>query len=238
MNFLKQLPIKYIGELHNVKLINFSVEMDEVKDLVPAGIKIRDFNGRAMISMVDVMLKNMHPSFVPENFHFDYRHIAFRLLVDDSAANTEGSKGIYFLRSFTDKPMIVKGGKWLTNYNLETAELIAFENMLEIKQGAHYLDYAFHDKVPAERNEVLKGTISVLDRAYSLNGNSVQYIRILREKWPLEWISCYHFQTNFFKTAQLEGAFKVNEVINYQWLPPEDVNASGLTDMNILNAGI
>lgn len=225
MNFLKQLPIKYIGELHNVKLINFSVEFSELRELVPSGIKIRNVNGRALISMVDVMLKNMHPSFVPKQLHFDYRHIAFRLLVDDSEYNNGESKGIYFLRSFTDKPLIVQGGNWLTNYKLETAELITFENMLELKQGENYLNYAFKDKPPALKNESLKQNIAALDRAYSMNGNDLQFVKIVREKWPIEWIDCYHFQTNFFKTAQLEGAFKVNEVINYQWLPAENVFA-------------
>lgn len=223
MNFLKQIPIKYIGELHEVKLINFSVDMEELNGPIPPAVKVRNFNGRALISMVDVRLKNMHPSFVPRQIHFDYRHIAFRLLVDDGEYNNGESKGIYFLRSFTDRPLIVQGGNWFTNYKLETAELIAFENMLELKQGDSYLNYAFKDKQPKEKNEKLKKDIAALDRAYSMNGPELQFIKIVREKWPLEWIDCYHFQTNFFKTAQLEGAFKVNEIINYQWLPAENV---------------
>ncbi|MCW3084947.1 MAG: hypothetical protein JWP12_2313 [Bacteroidetes bacterium] len=223
MSILKNIPIKYKGELHDVKLINFSVDMEEVKNSVPKGIRILDVEGRAMISMVDVQLKNMHPTFVPEQFCFNYRHIAFRLLVDDSEYSGE-PKGIYFLRSFTNKPLIVQGGKWFTNYNLETAELESFENMLELKQEDNFLNYAFRDRSPVVKNESLKRTIGNIDRAYSLNGKQLQFVQILREKWPIEWIDCYHFQTNFFKTAQVECAFKVAETIHYQWLPPQNVN--------------
>ena len=52
MNLLKRLPIQYKGELHDVRLINFSVAMEEIMGKVPANIKVRDFNGRAMISVI------------------------------------------------------------------------------------------------------------------------------------------------------------------------------------------
>ena len=222
MSFLKNIPIRYIGELHDVKLVNFSVAMEEVKPLVPENIRILELDGRAMISMVDVQLENMHPAFIPERISFRYRHIAFRLLVDDSRLNGGESKGIYFLRSFTDRPLIVQGGKWLTNYNLETARLESFENMLELKQNDKFLNYAFRDRQPKEKNSALKQRIGAIDRAYSMNGKKLQFVRIMREKWPIEWIDCYHFQTNFFSTAVFEGAFKVNEVIHYEWLPAQD----------------
>ena len=73
MNLLKRLPIHYKGELHDVRLVNFSVPIEEVVELVPANINVRNFNGRAMISMVDVKLKNMRPVAFPF-IRFKYRH--------------------------------------------------------------------------------------------------------------------------------------------------------------------
>ena len=122
MSLLKRIPIHYKGELHDVRLINFSVEMEEVLDKIPPMIKIRNFGGRAMISMVDVKLKNMRPAGMPL-LHFNYRHLAFRLLIDDSRNNHGVNKGIFFFRSFTDKPFIVFGGTLMTDYNLETAKI-------------------------------------------------------------------------------------------------------------------
>lgn len=214
-----------MGELHEVKLVNLSVDISEVENLVPAGIRVRNFNGRAIISLVNVMLKNMHPSFVPEAFGFNYRHVAFRLLVEDSHLNDGQSKGIYFLRSFTDKPMIVLGGQLLTDYNLENAQLTCTESMLELKQGDKFLTYALDESVIPQKNEELFKVIGSIDRAYSVLGNDLRMVRIMREKWPIEPVECYHFQTNFFITARLEGAFKVNEVIHYQWLPPQNVTS-------------
>lgn len=221
MNILKQLPIQYTGELHNVQLINFSVEKKEIESLIPWKIHLRDYNGRALISMVNVQLKHMHPTFLPSMIQFSYRHVAFRVLIDD-ATYTGGKKhGIYFLHSFTDNPLIAQGGKWFTSYNLETADLIATPQFLTLKQNDRFLNYVLDQETPCTIDTQLYEEVSQIDRAYSMMNNIVYKTQIMREKWPIEWIHCSHFQTNFFETARLEGAFQVREKIDYKWLAAE-----------------
>lgn len=220
MNLLKRIPIHYKGELHDVRLINFSVAMEEVKDKVPANIKVKAFNGRALISMVDVKLKNMRPVFVPSFFNFNYRHVAFRLLVEDSIYNEGISKGIFFYKSFTDKSFIVAGGKLLTDYNLEAAHISENNKEVAISQGKYHVKYCVEDTVSSS-NEYLKNTIGALDRAYSVLGNTIRVTQIQREKWPIQSVKCSGFENTFFKTAKLEGAFRVFETIYYEWLPPK-----------------
>lgn len=224
MKLLKRIPISYKGELHEVKLINFSVERQEVESFVPWKIRIRDFGGRAMISIVNVLLKNMHPSFLPESLHFSYRHIGFRLLVDDAHWNDGLTrKGIFFIKSFTDKPWVVQGGHLMTDYNLQLAKIICTPQLLALKSGEKFLNYSFEEDHPGPANPGLKQTIGLLDRAYSVLDGQIRVTEIQREKWPLEEINCYHFQTNFFRTARLEGAFKVTQTIPYQWIPPRAI---------------
>ncbi|MES2734343.1 MAG: DUF2071 domain-containing protein [Bacteroidota bacterium] len=223
MNLLKKIPIRYFGELHEIKLVNFSVEKSEVESLVPWNLVVRDFNGRAMISIVNVALKHMHPSFMPERLHFNYRHIGFRLLLEDSFRNNDGqNKGIFFLKSFTDQPLIAAGGQWMTDYNLELADMIATDDMLALKQGDHFLNYVL-DEQPPKPSGNLQTTIGALDRAYSVMGGQVRMVQIQREKWPIEEVNCAYFKTDFFKTARLEGAFRVQETIYYEWTPPQNV---------------
>lgn len=222
MNLLKRLPITYKGELHDVRLINFSVAKEEIRGKVPASIKVRDFKGRAMISMVDVKLKNMRPVAFPL-VRFDYRHIAFRLLVDDNQYNGGANKGIFFLRSFTDKPLIVFGGKLMTDYNLETASIRQDDNEVTIVQGDNKIEYCLDD-LPPMPNPALTHTIGALDRAYSIFGDSIRVTQIQREKWPIQIVNCNRFENTFFHSAKFEGAFRVNETIYYNWLPPKKVH--------------
>lgn len=218
MSILKRLPVHYKGELHDVRLINFSVDKNEILAHVPAHIKVRDFNGRAMISMVDVKLKNMRPVAVPFA-RFNYRHVAFRLLVDDSQYNNGPNKGIFFFRSFTDKPFIVFGGQLMTDYNLELATIQEKENEVVVAQSDKHVRYSLSD-TSTSADPQLKNIIGALDRAYSVLGNDVRVTQIQREKWPIQAMDCNAFENTFFKTAKFEGAFRVLETIYYDWLPP------------------
>jgi hypothetical protein len=223
MNFLKRIPVHYKGELHDVRLINFSVAMDEIRARVPAHISIRNFNGRAMISMVDVKLKHMRPVILPF-LGFDYRHVAFRLLIDDGQYNDGLNKGIYFYRSFTDKPLIVTGGRLFTDYNLEQGSIHENDNATAVFQGNQFVKYRLGNlsQVP---NPELQNTIGALDRAYSVLGDRTRVTQIQREKWPIQLVDCTEFETTFFKSAKLEGAFRVLETIYYDWLPPRFIVA-------------
>lgn len=219
MRLFKKLPFSWKGELHDVRLVNFSVPGEEVRTHVPANIKIRLINGRAMISMVDVKLKNLRLAGMPSFCSFSYRHLAFRLLVDDRALNNGNCKGIYFLKSFCDKPLIAYGGGIFTDYRLGKALIFERSGLLTIDQGAKHLRY--HPGGPCEANLDLQGTIGMLDRAYSGDGENILVTQIMREKWPLQSFTCKDFYTNFFRDARLEGTFRVPEVIYYTWLPPK-----------------
>jgi uncharacterized protein YqjF (DUF2071 family) len=221
MSFLKKIPIHYKGELHDVRLVNFSVEMREVIDKVPPFIKIRDFEGRALISMVDVKLKNMRPKQFPF-LRFNYRHVAFRLLVDDSRYHGGLNKGIFFLQSFTNQSLIIKGSNLLTDYNLQSAKLEEHDDQVDIAQGEKYVRYRIGKEVISHDGSLMR-TIGALDRAYSVVGNRLRVTVIQREKWPLQRVACGDFENTFFESAKLEGAFRVFDTIYYDWLPPKDV---------------
>jgi len=223
MNLLKRIPVHYRGELHDVRLINFSVDMNEILPMIPHHIKPRNFNGKAMISMVDVKLKNMRPVFLPF-LRFNYRHVAFRLLVDDSVYNGGVSKGIFFLRSFTDRNIVVTGGSLMTAYNLEFARISEGDNEVVISQGANRVRYVLQRETVVPDSK-LKETIGVLDRAYSVLDDTIRVTQIQREKWPIEQVACDGFENTFFSTARFEGAFRVNETIYYDWFPPKRISA-------------
>jgi hypothetical protein len=228
MDFLKKIPIRYTGELHQVRLINFSVDKEEVMPWVPEGIQIRDYKGRALISMVNVKLRNMKPGFLPDALSFNYQHIGFRLLIDDAAYSQGMQKGIYFIRSFTDKVLMALGGSLLTNYKLEKADINDSFDGFCLKQGNQFLKYRFTAKPEYQLEDRLKENVASVDRAYSYIGEQLMRVQIMRDRWPVRWIGCEGFETNFFKTARLEGAFEVAGMIPYEWLPPKPVEPCAL----------
>jgi hypothetical protein len=218
MNFLKKLPITFTGELHKIRLINFSVSESEVEPFVPVGLEAVLIEGKAVISMVNVQLRNMKMKTSMSPFKFNYRHVGFRLLVKD--ADGAINRSIFFIRSFTDKPLMTFGGRILTDYRLENAKFSESDDDFTMTQGNKFLSYSVDKNEPPDNHE-LKKIIQVLDRAYSICEGKIRVVQIQREKWPLESIRVKNFQTNFFESAKLLGGFMVNEVIHYTWLPPQ-----------------
>lgn len=225
-SILKKIPIEYIGELHDIRLIQFSVEKEEIMDRLPSSLKVRDINGRALISMVDVKLKKMRPSFFPSFFYFGYRHIAFRLLIEDKKYSGDlTDKGIFFYQSFTNKSLISLGGNLFTDYNMSKASIDEKNNQTIVRLKDKQVSYTIENEISLmdEKTSSMQKIIGSLDRAYAVRGNEVMMTLIQRQKWPIQPVKCIHFENSFFKTAKFECAFRVFEIIHYHWLVPKPV---------------
>lgn len=212
--------MKFNGELHNVKLINFSVDIEEILSMVPKNLKIFVHQGKAIISMVDVQLKSMHLSWFPV-FKFNYRHIGFRLLLDDRRwSSLQEPKGIYFLKSFSEKKVLNFFGNIMANYKLSGARITESYDAFALEQNDNYIHYALDPFAKPNVDKTLFKYIKRIDRAYGINNGLVEITKITRKDWPIKPVKCYHFATNFFRSAKFLGAFKVDEVIKYQWNNP------------------
>lgn len=223
---LKSPGLQFQGELHDITLINFSIEPEEVREALPQPLELRLFNGRALISMVDVCLRNMRAKGPLGSFRFDYQHIGFRLLVKDFQWNADNENhGIFFLDSFTDRNLMVLGGKLFSNYRLSKAHLHQLPQGLDLEQGNRFLHYDYSSPIKAQNPNgiALQNTIALIDRAWAVENEKLYKTQIVREKWPLEAVQCNRFETNFFETAQLEGVFRVPETIDYKWLAAEPI---------------
>jgi hypothetical protein len=229
MRWLKTLPVGYRGELHDVELVQFSLDFEEAARALPAPLVPRRIAGRALVSLVNVHLRRMRPAFLPGLVSFSYRHVAFRLLLDDRELDPEGvGRGVFFVRSFTDRALLAHAGNLLTHYRLTPAELEVDPRGLAVREGGHRLSYrkaVLGAEAPtpglfrgwAEARAV----VGAIDRAYAVDPEGgIWKTRILRPDWPLEPLPLAGFTTDFFESARLECAFRVVSVIPYHWLAP------------------
>ena len=228
LDALKTLPLSYVGQLHDVELVQFSLDPEEVAPHLPSRLALRTVGGRAMVSLVNVRLRGMRPSFAPPLLTFSYRHVAFRLLVDDRELDpARAAHGIFFLRSFTDRAILARAGNLLTHYRLHPAEVQSGETGLTVREKGKYLSYgkgeARSPGIFGSWDEA-RAVLQSLDRAYAVDPRErIWRTRILRPDWPLEPLPVASFATDFFATARLECAFRVPEVIPYRWLAPARV---------------
>lgn len=215
--------MEFTGRLNNVRLINFSVDEQEIIHRIPSGFKALIENGKATISMVDVQLDRMSWVGFPW-FKFAYRHVAFRLLLDDSIWTKESPKGIFFLESFIEHPIFRFLGNLVANFKMSKAEVKEASNTISIYQEDKFLHYSLIPEKDIDNNNELYQKIRRIDRSYALNNNDIQQTEIVREAWPIEPIVCNQFTTNFFQSAELIGAFQVKDPLDYRWLDPVKIS--------------
>lgn len=216
--------MEFQGELHKVKLINFSVNVDEIQHLVPKELKALEEKGKAIISMVDVQLKQMRSKWFPF-IQFGYRHVAFRLLLDDTSfSKNKAPKGIFFLKSFSQNMALNWAGNFIGNYQLSYANIKESLGAFSLKQKNNFVEYALDAQEKIDSDSDLYEKIKRIDRAYAIDHGKAMVTQIAREHWPIRPIKCYHFATNYFKSAQFLGAFEVQEVINYTWKDPQKID--------------
>lgn len=223
-----RLPFAFQGELHDIHLVNFSVDpLDLLARFgpLPKPLKPRLVNGRALISMVDVQLRNMRATSRWIPFRFHYQHVAFRLLVEDSGYTDDPARnGIYFLKSFTNRPMIETGGNLLTHFNFQTAHIQNFASGLRLDTDDNFVAYDIDGPIDqAHLPTAITDTVARIDRAYAVESAALWETRILRDAWPLQAMHCNHFATNFFSSARLEAVHKVVSPIDYTWLAPRKI---------------
>src|SRR5215813_13100804 len=115
MQLLRNLPIGYTALLKDIKLINFTINPDELDLLIPDIFPV-EIEGEPVISMLDVKLYRLKPSLLFNIFHFTYRHIAFRVLVRDNHLHDDNvSRGFFYMHSFANCPFVARFGKLFTH---------------------------------------------------------------------------------------------------------------------------
>lgn len=229
---LRRLPLAMRGWLHGVELVQFSLDAAEARAALPPALEPRLFGGRALVSLVNVDLRAMRPRGTPRALAFRYRHVAFRVLVEDGWAHADGRpRGVFFAGSFCDRPLLARLANELSDYRLAPAAIEAGPAGLAVRGAAERLSYALDPgAAPRLRGplfsdwEAARAAVGSLDRAYAADARGeLRVTRILRRSWPLEPLAVRSLATDRFETARLECAFRVPEPVEYTWLPARRV---------------
>ena len=230
---LRALPLSFQGELFNVKLIQFSLDVAEAMEYLPAGFTPLTVRGRAIVSLANVQLHRMRLTWMPQPLGFNYRHVAFRFLIDDTQFNPKSpGPAIFFVKTFTDRPLLARAADWLTYYRVTPARITTTPSGMLLEQGINQIAYTLAEG-PADPKlhgpafsdwDQATAIVKPLDHAYGITPRGrVVITRVLRPGWPVQPMEVVDFSTTFFKTAQLECGFRIQERVPYIWKAPVNV---------------
>src|SRR6185437_982425 len=140
---LKNHPFAVEAFFENSIVLTFAFPKDELVNLIPECLKLDLFNGKwAFIAIALVQTKELRPKGFPKFLGNDFILVGYRVFVRYTNNAGKTLRGLYILKSETDKKKMEFFGNLFTHYNYTTKDiqLTRDENKLEVKSAASNFD--------------------------------------------------------------------------------------------------
>lgn len=252
LGFLKNHPFAVEAFFEKSIVLTFAVPKADLKALIPKCLTLDTLNDeKAFIAIAMVQTKNLRPKGFPKVMGNDFFLIGYRVFVRYTNNIGKSLRGLYILKSETDKKLMEYLGNFFTHYNYSTTDiqLKQAENKFHIKskQSEFSVDLDLGSgEIPLPQNSPFKDWKEArkfagpLPFTYTFNEtlNEVLIIEGVRQNWtpaPIQ-VNDYHFgflETLNLTNPVLANAFIINQ-IPYFWKKgkietwkPQEINSKG-----------
>ncbi len=233
---LKNHPFAVEAFFERSILLTFAVPKEQLQDVIPLCLKLDTFNDQwAFIAVAMVQTKNLRPRGFPRMFGNDFFLIGYRIFVRYRNKADKHLRGLYILKSETDRKKMEVFGNIFTHYNYTTTDIhqTTHTGILEISSAKS--DFKVAVKTDEEEPINLPACSPFLDwkeaRRFSgplpftftvdASRQSVLIIEGVRENWKPRPINVIDFNFSFLNNMHLSDIRLANafviENIPYYW---------------------
>jgi len=122
--FLKNHPFAIEAFFESSIVLTFAVPKDQLKHLIPDCLELDTFNEKwAFLAVAMVQTKSLRPKGFPEFLGNDFFLIGYRVFVRFKTQEGKRLRGLYILKSETDKKKMEFFGNIFTHYNYSTTDI-------------------------------------------------------------------------------------------------------------------
>lgn len=116
LGLLRRHPFGMEAHLKRVLALTYARPVAEIAPLLPRGLELDTFNGHGFVAVAMVEAGQMRPSGWPKFTGLNFFLAGYRLFVRLRTRDGRNLRGLYILRSSTDRRSMVWGGNALTRY--------------------------------------------------------------------------------------------------------------------------
>ena len=235
LNFLKDHPFAVASHFDTSLVLTYAVPKEHLQNFIPDCLELDTFDDRwAFLAVAMVKTKNLRPKGFPQFFGNDFILIGYRIFVKYNTSYGKRLRGLYIIRSETDKTKMSILGNIFTHYNYQKTD-IAFKkngNQMEVTSSKsnllvrveedknHYTlppGSPFIDLKEARR---FAGPLP-FTFTYDNSKKEVLIIEGVRENWVPIPVKVTESRVGFIESLQLHGvvlanAFVIHD-IPYYW---------------------
>jgi len=142
--WLKRHPIPMAAYFRHALVLTYAFPPETLEPLLPPGLELDTWRGRAFLAVALVETEAMRPSFLPALCGGDFFLSGYRIFTRITGGRS--LRGLKILRSDTDRRLMVWAGNLLTHYNYALCQAKLEEKgdemrwMVRTPQGAADLD--------------------------------------------------------------------------------------------------
>jgi len=234
-DFLKNHPFSVEAHFESSTVLTFAVPKEQLQKLIPDCLVLETFNDKfGFIAVAMVQTKSLRPKGFPKFFGNDFFLIGYRIFVSYTNEKGKRFRGLYILKSETDKKKMEYLGNIFTKYRYTTTDINRNETseILEIssKKSKFSLIIQKSDKEielpinsPFNNWKEARHFAGPLPFTFTYNSNdkTVLIIEGVRENWTPKPLMVLHYSFAYLNTMNLQNvvlanAFKI-ENIPYHW---------------------
>ncbi len=235
LSFLKNHPFAIETHFESSIVLTYAVEKEELQNLIPECLELDLFEEKwAFIALAIVKTENLRPKGFPEFLGNNFTLTGYRIFVRYKTSYGKKLRGLFILKSETDKAKMALLGNIFTHYNYTSTDIkyLKSNSKIEIKSLKSGLSIEidsekiapklpenspFNDWKEARR---FAGPLP-FTFTYNKDKKEVLIIEGVRENWIPKPIEIKTHESKFidsfnFKSIVLANAFIISN-IPYQW---------------------
>ncbi|WKK76636.2 DUF2071 domain-containing protein [Marivirga salinae] len=235
MNFLKNHPFAVETYFENSIVLSYAIAKEELQDLIPECLELDTFDDKwAFVAVAMVNTKGLRPKGIPKFLGNDFFLIGFRVFVRYTDKRGKRLRGLYILKSETNKKKMAFFGNIFTHYNYTTTDISykKEDDQLTIHSKKSGLDVVVNStnqdiKLPANSPfsdwKEARRFAGPLPFTFTYNEEKKEVLIIegVRQNWKPQPLEIQKAEVGFieekgFKDIHLANAFVVSN-IPYYW---------------------
>lgn len=235
ISFLKNHPFAVEAFFKRSLVLTFAVPKEELLPFIPPSLELDTLNNWGFIAVAMVDTINLRPKGFPEIFGNNFFLIGYRIFVRYTTQSGKNLRGLYILRSETDKKKMEILGNIFTQYRYSTTDIHQQNDndIYEISSSKSNFLVKFLDKKSEDFSLPIHSPFSNWKEArrfagplpftftYNPTDKKVLIIEGVRQNWIPKPVKVTEYKFSYLRELNLKDQYLANafilENIPYSW---------------------
>jgi len=227
LKFLKNHPFAVEAYFDSSLVLTFAVPKEELQNLIPECLELDIFQDKwAFVAVAMVQTKNLRPKGFPKFMGNDFFLIGYRIFVRYTNNAGKRLRGLYILKSETDKSKMELLGNIFTHYNytttdikqieqLNTKEISSIKSKFKITIDKTEEDISLPEHSPFADWKEARRFAGPLPFTFTYNKETKEVLIIegVRQNWTPNPVKVEDYSIDFLSSLKLENPVLANAFI-------------------------